>query len=576
VTTRPGPEFPDGELLTLLDAVCDETATAEQVRRLEDRIRADPAVEALFVQYLGQWANVRRHFARSPAANLLERDRGTSVPVARRPRILPLPWIAAAVAAAAVAAVFVWSRLVGPGPAFTSPGSAAVAPGEDVASASEPTDDSVAVLTQAVDARWDGQGPAVGAPLPRGRLRLAGGLARVEFYGGATVILEGPADLELVSPMRAVCRQGKLRAVVPPAASGFTVDAAGVRLVDLGTEFGVDVPGGGDRDGRAPEVHVFDGRVRLLPAEAAADAGDAPTRELTTGQGVRLPAGGDAEGKTFPAEPARFVSAEQLSARGRTDSAGRLRAWAESVETLRRDPALVVCHGFEPGPEWDRRLRNRASSADGGPGAASGAMSGAGDGVIVGARPAEGRWPGKGALDFKRVSDRVRLDVPGEFRSVTLSAWVRVDAVEHRYAALMMSDGFPEGALHWQIGREGILVLGVQGPGGQGGANYLSDPVFRPSRGRTGLWTHLAAVYDADARRVTHYVDGRPVGGGPLKFEIPLRVGRAELGNWNPADTRGGVPIRNFNGRIDEFLLLSRALTGPEVAALFERGRPGP
>ena len=47
------------------------------------------------------------------------------------------------------------------------------------------------------------------------------------------------------------------------------------------------------------------------------------------------------------------------------------------------------------------------------------------DGIIVGCQWTEGRWPGKRALEFRSVSDRVRLDVPGEFEALTLSAPVQ-------------------------------------------------------------------------------------------------------------------------------------------------------
>src|SRR6185295_17502394 len=60
---------------------------------------------------------------------------------------------------------------------------------------------TVATLVDAKGARWDsGTLPTeVGAALSQGRLRLAAGLAVLEFRKGARLTLEGPADLELVS-----------------------------------------------------------------------------------------------------------------------------------------------------------------------------------------------------------------------------------------------------------------------------------------------------------------------------------------------------------------------------------------
>src|SRR5262249_54978204 len=149
--------------------------------------------------------------------------------------------------------------------------------------AAEPTDNTVAVLLQAPGAEWEGTGPAMraGTPLPPGRLRLKSGLAHFEFYSGATVILEGPADLELISSKAAYCARGKLRATVPPEAQGCKVRTPQLDLVDRGTEFGLQV-GAGDRT----EVHVFQGKVELY--DAGSDPQAAAHQELTTGQGVRL------------------------------------------------------------------------------------------------------------------------------------------------------------------------------------------------------------------------------------------------------------------------------------------------
>jgi hypothetical protein len=194
------------------------------------------------------------------------------------------------------------------------------------------------------------------------------------------------------------------------------------------------------------------------------------------------------------------------------------------------------------------------------------------DGAIVGCAWAAGRWPGKQGLEFKRVSDRVRLHVPGEFESLTLMAWVRVDALPNRFHSLFMTDSWEEAAPHWHISDAGKLELGVQGPGRRNGTHYYSPRVFTPDR--LGQWTHLAVVYDREAGQVTHYVDGQPVSQEEIKLDQVLRLGSAEVGNWNSAARRHNHPVRYFSGCIDEFLLFSRALGAEEVARLHEQGRP--
>src|SRR5207245_6588511 len=122
--------------------------------------------------------------------------------------------------------------------------------------AGEQEDSSVALLRHAPGAVWDSPDPPrAGAALPRGRLRLKSGYAHIQFYSGATVILEGPAGFWLTSRTAAYCASGKLRAIVPSQAEGFRIGTPTVEVVDRGTEFGLRVDEGGKAEG-----HVFQGK----------------------------------------------------------------------------------------------------------------------------------------------------------------------------------------------------------------------------------------------------------------------------------------------------------------------------
>ena len=72
---------------------------------------------------------------------------------------------------------------------------------------------SVAVLGQASRVSWtDRHLPTeIGASLEPGEFKLKQGLVQIEFFSGAHVIIEGPAEFELVSPSRIVCNLGKIR-----------------------------------------------------------------------------------------------------------------------------------------------------------------------------------------------------------------------------------------------------------------------------------------------------------------------------------------------------------------------------
>jgi hypothetical protein len=415
--------------------------------------------------------------------------------------------------------------------------------------AEERDDDTVAVLLQAAGAEWEKTGlpTRVGAPLPPGVLRLKSGVAHIEFYSGATVILEGPAEFQLLSRTNAYCARGKLRATVPPQAQGFTIGSPRLDLVDRGTEFGLEV---GDKT----EVHVFQGKVELYDAGAAHKP---PARkELTTGQGLRLEEAGMAQ--AIESNPAAFLTAKELAARSLAETRRRAHDWLAASEVLRRDARLEVYYRFQGEQPWQRTLSDLSPHHR--------------DGAIVGCSWVTGRWPGRQALEFKQVSDRIRLQVPGEFDSVSMMAWVRVDGLPILNNSLMMADGWEEGELHWQIGGDGKLILGVQSQPKGYGAHYHAPGAITPDR--FGQWQHLAVVYDGDAAQVTHYVDGRPVAQEPIQFDIPLRIGSAELGNWNMASHRNKTPVRYFTGCMDEFMLFSRPLGEREVEQLYKLGRP--
>jgi hypothetical protein len=545
------------ELRTLLDSLCEETITDEQVRRLEELVLAHPEAEAYYVQYMSQHADLVSHFAALPVPaeqTLRARAAGGGDKETRSQgdkesrRVFswirlslspPLLVSLSTLAAGLLLALMLWPRPAD-GPVRRGP-------------APEAIDNTVAVLIQAAGAHWEQTGLPMrtGAALPPGWLRLQAGLAQIEFYNGARVLLEGPAELQLVSRTQAYCRRGKLRAVVPPQANGFTIGSPKLDLVDRGTEFGLEV----GADGQT-EVHVFQGKVELYDPAAGRKE---PRHELTTGQGVRVD--GPGEARPIPSNPAAFRTAQELATRSQAETKRRRAAWLAASQALRRDPSLLVYYPFEADPPGARTLLDQARD-----------RREPHDGAIVGCTWVDGRWPGKPALEFKRVSDRVRLRVPGEFDSLTFIAWVRVDGLPNLNDSLFMADGWEPGAPHWQLRDDGTLILGVQNHLKKAGAHYHAREAITPAH--LSQWTHLATVYDRAAGQVSHYVDGQQVSREFVQFDLPLKIGDAELGNWNMAAHRNPTPVRFFSGRMDEFALFARALTEAEVGRLYEQGRP--
>jgi hypothetical protein len=115
--------------------------------------------------------------------------------------------------------------------------------------------------------------------------RVTSGSATLDLPNVGQIVLEGPTELELLDPMRARLRQGRIRARVTEA-SGFVVEYPDGKVTDLGTEFGISVPPAGTVDARTSLV-VFDGAVDLeRTASANEPRKSAPVERLIQGEGV--------------------------------------------------------------------------------------------------------------------------------------------------------------------------------------------------------------------------------------------------------------------------------------------------
>ena len=419
----------------------------------------------------------------------------------------------------------------------------------------EGTSAGIAILTAGVDVQWTPGQPALepGAILPPGRLQLESGLIGVEFYGGARAIIQGPADVELLGFDQVRCRTGRLRVQVSSPAQGFRVTGSTWEIVDQGSEFGLAI-GPGSR----PELHVFAGRVAIT--QRADPASRLLRRDLAAGQAIRVDEGGFA---ALPAQPALFAGASELDVRQRERTHMRYMAWRETSQALRRDPRLIFYYDFEPPARTERLLPNLSI------------MHGAAlDGTPVGARWAEGRWSGKNALEFRESGDRVRTNVPGEYDALTFVTWLRVDSFDTQFSGIFLTDGFVKGAVHWQF-HQGRLRLGLGGDRnnrGRIGTEY--DVETLEPAALLGRWRQLAVSIDMVGREIVHYIDGRPVKRVAIAKPNKLILGPAELGNWGLPDGTGSAPIRNFKGRMDEFMLFNAALSESEIAGLYEQGRP--
>ncbi len=517
-----------------IEAYCNETMSPEQFTRFEKALEESAALRADLRQYLALDAHLQQGAER---VDEIKEAWGEKVIAINRPT---MGWVWAA-----AAAVVVFGIGLGLGSMFDN-GDGAVLP------VAELQDDGVAYLKQSVNAIWEGDSDLEsGAVFSPGTLKLLKGLAQIEFYSGARLIVEGPAELELVSASRTVCHNGKVRAQVPPQARGFTVLAPQFELVDLGTEFGVEVGATG-----GAKVLVFDGEVELYPPDGKRAPGK--LQRLLGGSGLSWAASGETE-RIVP-EQSNFASFEEFKSQTRDASQRKFERWQKWNQDVRTDSRLVAYYDFE---DVQSQVLDRSSPNY--------------HGVVVGTESASGRWPGKGALEFKRPGDRVRIEIPGEFDALTLSAWIRMDALTGRAQSLLLTDSYEVGRVHWQFSAEGTLRLGIRLPSRDeklSASGYGSPVLLNPRR--IGTWNLVCSTYDREAGEVRHFLNSREVAREKIVYDQSLTIGEAEIGNWGLPyrPQKSSQAIRNFVGRIDEMTVWKSALSPEEIRKIYLQTRP--
>lgn len=348
---------------------------------------------------------------------------------------------------------------------------------------------------------------------------------------GVRVVIEAPAEFRFESVQRLHMTKGRLAADVPPEGKGFTVITPSGDAVDLGTRFGVDVS-----DLGAAEVHVFEGEV------IAKAHGDGEKKSLRAGDALAM-----RKGSSVPRDlrSSAFIQRAEL---GDLSAGGNDRQRLESqsaLARLRSDPAAIAILDFEGGDSYPGSYR------------------------VV-----QGRWPGSRAPEFIHGGDHLKLNLGGQgtWSELTLAAWVRLDRLGAPYQSLLHANDWEDvslGLVHWMVNESTTMRFAVSG-------NRLSpdareDDFYPDSRtpvsGDEGRWVHLAAVYDSRAGTVRFYHNGRFDKEARQSKAYPARLGPAQIGNWNKEE-------RKLSGRVDELVVLGRAMDDEEVRDLFHAGNP--
>jgi hypothetical protein len=415
----------------------------------------------------------------------------------------------------------------------------------------------VAVLQNQVEAVWRDVPLTAGAALTPGKFALESGLVAIEFNNGARVLIEGPAEFDLLSQDHVFFHSGRLGAEVPPPAIGFTISTPTMRVVDLGTRFGLSL---------SPEGT---GVVRVEKGEIEVHK-NSRQNNLREGDALAFDRNGEIDAALFP--ETLIPSESDLSERLAIAGSRRDQRWRRAFSHLAEDVASLLAFDFRPTRPTDRSVSNLARSAP-----RQSAAS------LVGAAWTEGRWPGKYAVEFRGPADRLRLQAPGTHRSLTLLCWLRVDSLPNEYNGLLIPHDYQSGSIQWMIRKDGQIRFslhnGLASPGSdRGWDKHITAPALSPLD--FGRWVFLATTYDSATGLVHHYRDGRSIGSGKLNRPLPAVLGSMGVGNWansrvaTSASEKSSSNYRNLVGCLDELTVLSRALSSYELAHYYESGRP--
>ena len=527
-----------------IEDYCNETISAEEFEKFQDAMEASADLRLAFRKYLLLDAGLRQG---SESEQEIEAAWVGTEPERGHVVAFPGLWQWAAVAALFVVGIFFASR-----PMKVTPVADA---GETKV---EPSAQGFGVLTGVDGAVWESHPElAQGDLLPAGEIRLKAGVAQLELFSGVTLVIEGSAVFEVHSAMEMSVLTGKMRANVPEPAHGFRIRTADGEVVDLGTEFAVNI------SSNKSEVHVIEGSVEWHPA------GKTDKQLMVKGEAISSGKGGY---QKMVAQAGDFVGIRELNQRLNAGRTSRRDEWLAYSRQLSRDPRLVAYYPMSQPGLWHRQLYNEAP-----------VPASATDGAIVAAKRSVDRFGhSSGALDFSATGSRVKVNVSQELTSLTFLAWVKIDSLDRWYNSLFLTDGHELNEPHWQIMDDGRLFFSVKRREADRKKKLwdkhivYSRPFWTPAM--SGKWTQIATTYDTSTYTVTHYINGKQFHREVLPENMQVdqvKIGPASIGNWSePTRDEAKFSVRNLNGSMDEFAIFSAALSAAEIAELYQKGKP--
>ena len=267
----------DSNLHELLSAICDETATAEQIDRLAERLRSDAAARRFYVRYLDMHA--RLSVIPALTDGVAAEPRGGRSHAWRRPAI----W--GGVTAAIVTAAFLLGGQIRRPTASPSMEQAGPVVLPYVAT----------IIDAGPKAQLNGRPATSGIRLAPGRFHLADGSCTLRFDGGAQLFFDEHAHFTIVSRNALHIDEAAFVFRGDVTCESISITTPRSTLVDVGTEYSAVVRPGSE------DLQVVDGMVRRTPAR---DGGAAEILPPKTGRSY---AGREAGGRPIAFDPSLAV-----------------------------------------------------------------------------------------------------------------------------------------------------------------------------------------------------------------------------------------------------------------------------
>ncbi len=400
---------------------------------------------------------------------------------------------------------------------------------------------SVAVLQHAVSLNnEDATSLNEGQTLFSGPIHLKQGLIQLDFISGVTLIGEGPLKLDLINDMEVKCLQGKVRVLVPPQAIGFKLHTPDTEVLDLGTEFGIDVSEQGSN------ITVLDGKVELYENKKM-------KAELLQGQNIHVQNGQYKNHKNKFLGPSPLDLSFALEQR--TLSSNKI--WIDSIHNIKQDKDLKIYYDFRKKDPWGKTLHNLMAPKD--------SLT---YGAIIGAQWADGRLGKDSSLEFIGNNNFIRFEDNFSYNSLTLLTWVRIDNLKSSFTSLLSSDYWKEKGVHWHISKLGVMTLGVYAPKGKNAIFRSPEDTFHDDY--LGKWIMITATYDGATGIGRQYINNKLVDEHKNLDESIAIIGKAQIGNW----FNGYQTLRSLNGKMDRFAVWSKALNQEEITKNYILGNP--